>query len=563
MALPLVYYFGDDEAYFKTLQGEFKKHTKLLMLFERHNAKTENDIQSLFLKVAANHPRCVFIDFSKDTQEFMHLARLIARTNFEEKPLTVGLVDYLSPREVHQESIATGMNLTHIKSAETFDVVFDVASLVGPEAVIPHGFATASLAETWEAGAVAKVGYAHRDGMHLETDFSVAKGDRFVIQHFWTKDKIIPSKEVFVTDTSSKNLFYHFQHSVDVEFVVVDEFIPPEGMEESTVEERRVEREDLIKRHKKKMAAWVEDNLSRSQEKSMKFLIIDQEFKFYNNQKRADKHPYIIRAVPGLKDIADDLSRLCPQLIAVSLEAPEVKTAKLDFDFLQKLVNVVKRDFAESTPFVVVFNTKISTQDLRQQLAYEHLMATDGELEADVLIKMAELLEKKLSHTHVIGKKTEAKVFIRKSNPASHAHIMLSVKVSKVSESDMVFTCDRPLAAGTNLFFEKPVPFYVNVQPMKAQGKVQEYSGLIHCIGESDKKELRRFVNSVFFRDHDAQLMTETDEFKKLNEDKLKEKLEAIRIAQEKALAESEAKKANEEAKKAPIPQTNEEEPKA
>ena len=56
---------------------------------------------------------------------------------------------------------------------------------------------------------------------------------------------------------------------------------------------------------------------------------------------------------------------------------------------------------------------------------------------------------------------------------------------------------------------------------------------------------------SLFFRDHDAQVTAETNEFKKLNEDKLKEKLEAIRIAQEKALALEEAKKlADEEAKR-------------
>lgn len=562
--LPLVYYFGDDEAYFKTLQGEFKKHTKLSLRFERHFANTENGIQSLFILLATNRPRCVFIDFSKDTQDYLHLARLIARTNFDEKPLTVGLVDYLSPREILEESVATGINLTHIKSAETFDVVFDVASLVGSDAVIPHGFATAALAETWDAGAVAKVGFVHQDGMHLETDFSVSKGDRFQIQHFWTKDKIIPSREVFVTETSQKNLFYHFQHSVDVEFVVIDEFIPPEGMDEVTIEEKKAERDDLIRRHKKKMAAWVDDNLSRSQEKAMKFLIVDKDFKFYNNQKRADKHPYIIRGIPFLKDIADDLNRLCPQLIAVALENADVKEARLTYDFLEKIVSVLKRDHAESTPFLVVFNTKVPTKELRAQLSYEHLMATDGELEAEVLIKMAELLEKKLSHNKHVTLPTEPRVYIRKSNPASHAYIMLSVKLSKISESDMVFTCERPLAPGTNLYFEKPVPFFVNVQPMKTQGKVPEYMGLIHCIGESDKKELRRFVNSVFFRDHDAQLMTETEEFKKLNEDKLKEKLETIRIAQEKALAEAEAKRAAEEAKKPHDPAVKaEEEPKA
>ncbi len=549
MAQDLLYYFGDDEAFFRTLQGEFKRNTKLSAKFERHYFSREEDIQSLFLLINKHKPKVVFIDFSKETQDYLHLARLIARTELDQKPITVGLVDYLSPREVMNESIATGINLTHIKSAEVFDVVYDTAMLISPDSTPAHGFAAGDLAETWEAGAVAKVGYVYNEGLHIETNFKLAKGDRIRLEHFWIKDKIIPSKEVFVTDTTTKNLFYHFDSSVDLEFVVMDEFIPPEGMEESTIAERKAEREEMIRRHKKKMSAWVEDNMSRSQEKSTKFLIVDNEYRFYKSQKRTDKYPYIIRCASHLKDIADDLSRLCPQLIAVALEPAEVKESKINFDFLEKLVAVVKRDHADSSPFIVVFNTKISTEDLRQQLSYEHMMATDGELEAEVLVKMAELLDKKLSH----GKKHQGPdntVYIKKSNPASHALILLNLHVMKMSETDIIFTCEKDLAPGTNLYIAKPVPFFINVQPMKAQGKKPEYVGLIHCIGESDKKELRRSVNALFFRDHDAQLTAETEEFKKLNDNKLKEKLEAIRIAQEQALALEEAKKAAEEEKK-------------
>lgn len=551
MATELIYYFGDDEAYFKTLQGEFKKRTKIGAHFERKYATKEDQIQALFLLIAQNKPLCVFIDFSKETQDYLHLARLISRTGLDNKPITVGLVDYLSPREVLFESNATGINLTHIKSAEIFDVVYDVAMLISPESAPPHGFAMADLSgEIWEAGAVAKVGYVDEKGLHLESNFKFSKGDRLQLDHFWTKDKLIPSREVFVTNTSNRNLFYHFDSAADMEFVVLDEIIPPEGMEEATIEEKKAEREELIRRHKKKMAAWVEDNLSRSQAKNTKFLIIDKDFRFLAGQKRTDKYPYIIRCAPYLKDVADDLFRLSPQLIAIALEPKEVKDARLDFDYLNKLVEVVKRDHAEAAPFFVVFNTPVSTKELRQQLNYEHLMATEGELEAEVLIKMAELLDQKISKIKK-GGTSEAQVTLRKTNIASNALILQNVKVLKISETDMVLTCEKPLTVGTNLYFQKPVPFYINVQPMKSQGKTPEYLGLIHCIGESDKKELRRFVNSVFFRDHDAELKAQADEFKTLNESKLSEKLEAIRIAQEKALAEAEEKKRKEEEDKA------------
>ena len=541
----MFYYFGDDEAYFRVLQTEFKNRTNLSPELQRHTGSSEEKIQSLFLLIIKNNPACVFIDFSQNTQDFLHLARLISRTELDPKPKTVGLVDYLSPREVIDESIATGIDLTHIKSAETFDVVYDTAFLLAPDSAQAHGFATADMAETWEAGVVAKIGYVTSVGLHLETNFQLEKGDRFRLDHAWSKDKVIPSKEVFVTNTSTKNLFYHFNTGVDLEFVVIDEFIPPEGMEESTVREKKAERTDLIKKHKKKMGAWVEDNLSRSQEKSTKFLILDKQFRFYNGLKRTDKYPYIIRCASHLKDIADDLSRLCPQIIAVSLEALDVQAATLNFDFLEKLVAVLKRDHAEATPFLVVFNTEIATMDLRQQLSYEHLMATGGELEAPVLIKMADILDKKITAKKPSSK--ERAVYLKKTNPSSHALIQIHVNVIKMSESDIIFTWEKDLKAGTNLHFSKPVPFYVNVQPIKGQGKKPEYKGLIHCIGESDKKELRRYVNSLFFRDHDALLTAETDEYKKLHESKLQQKLDAIRVEQEKALAIEEANKAKNE----------------
>ena len=548
----LFYYFGDDEAYFKTLQGEFHKHTKIEFKFERHYSGKESEIQAFFLLIIQHKPKVIFLDFSKNSQDYLHLARLCARTNFaeNERPITVGLLDYLSPREVMFESIATGIHLTHIKSAEVFDVVYDVAIQISPDAIPAHGFATADLDETWEAGAVTKIGYIHKTGVHLETDYKLAKGDRVILDHYWTKDKLVPSKEMFVTNVTNKNLFYHFKSAADLEFVMIDEFIPPEGMEPEVVEEKKAEREDLVRRHKKKFAAWVEDNLDRSVEKHTKFLIIDKDFRFYQGQKRTDKYPYIIRCVPILNDIADDLNRLCPQLISVALESTEVKDAKLDYDFLEKLVNVVKRDHAETAPYIVVFNTKVTTKELRRQLQYDNMMATDGELEAELLIKMAELLDKKIADQKRFAARNE-RIYIKKTNEASHALIMQSLKVLKLSESDMTFTCDREIPAGLNLYFTRPVPFYLNVRPVAGKGKTPEYTGLIHCIGETDKKELRRYVNSIFFRDHDAQTLAELEEFKNLNADKLKEKLEAIRIAQEKALAEEEAKKAaEEEAKK-------------
>ena len=113
----LFYYLGDDEAYFRTLQSEIKKHAKIPHEFHRIYESNEAQIQALFIKIFNNKPACVFIDFSKQTQDYLHLARLLSRTPLDHKLLTVGLVDLLSPSDILKESIATGVNFTFIKSA--------------------------------------------------------------------------------------------------------------------------------------------------------------------------------------------------------------------------------------------------------------------------------------------------------------------------------------------------------------------------------------------------------------------------------------------------------------
>lgn len=524
MASHLFYYFGDDEAYYRALMGEFGKHTRMSVTFKKFFEKDEKQIQSFFLKIYRERPSCIFIDFSKNTQDYMHLARLIARTRIEHKPLTVGLVDYLSPPEVLLESNVTGVNITHIKSAEVFDVIFDVTKLLSPNEIGDHGFARGRTKEEIEAGIPAKIGYIHSEGLHLETDFHLKAGSRIKLNHHWTNERIVPSKEVFVKEVSTGNLFYHFKYSAELDFIFVDEFLPPEGMDPELVKEKKIEREDLILYHKKKLSRWIDDNISRSLEKKAKVVIVDRDFHFYDNQPRTDKHAYTIRCLSNLIDPSSELYVMRPQVIAFSLDKPDVLDPLNTEDELSRLMKSIKLKFQDLNPFVVVFNCETSSANLQEKFQYPHIMASDRDLSVDVMVRMADIYEKK-----VAGREpslSKGKVFLRKTNSASIAEIIISINILKISETDILFQCDHELSPGMNLHLKTPVDMYIHVQPSKSQGKVPEYVGLIHCLGEEEKTELRRYVNSIFFRDHDAQVHAETEEFRKLNERKLQEKQE-------------------------------------
>ena len=244
------YYLGDDEAYFRALQGEFRKHAKVPIEFKRFFETSEVRIQSLFLKIFKDKPACVFVDFSKNTQDYLHLARLISRTPFEHQFLMVGLTDYLSPPDVLKESIATGANLNFIKSAETFDVAFSVTKLIAPQSIGDHGFANASLKEELETGVLCKIGYVQEDGLHIESDHPLSKGDRLVLNHHWLEKRIVPSRHLFVKKVSDSNMFYQFKLNADLDFLFVDDFLPPEGMEAEEIQKKNEERVELVRYHK-------------------------------------------------------------------------------------------------------------------------------------------------------------------------------------------------------------------------------------------------------------------------------------------------------------------------
>lgn len=529
------YYFGDDEAYFRALQAEFKKSFRLAHTLVHFYESEEAKIQSFFLKIFKDKPEVIFIDVSKETQDYLHLARSIARSPLEHKMITVGLVDLLSPPEIILESMTTGLNLTHVKSTEVFDVVFDVAKLMSPEEPREHGFANANMGERWTAGIPCKVGYIHKDGLHVETNYFVKKGDRLALTHNWIEKKIVPSKQVVVMDVSSTNLFYSYKYGIDLDFAFADNITVPDGATPELIAERKAAREESIKISQGKLTKWVEENQVKSELKKAKMLVVDRNFCFYDNQPRTDKQPFTIRCVPFVNDIKSEIQKLMPQVIVYNIDVGA--EGKNTVAALGELTKLLKTDFASLNPFIVVFNTTTPSKTLQDTLGYAQVMAVESEMAVEIVVKMAGIFEKKLSLQPSVAQ--VSKVYLKKNNIASLAEICIDLKVMKLSETDMIFSCDYELPTGVNLHMSHPVNMHIHVLPLKSQAKSPMFHGLIHSIGESEKKDLRRYVNSVFFRDHDAQLKAETEEFNRLNVEKLKEKTEE----EAKAILDKEAEK--------------------
>lgn len=525
MANLLFYYLGDDEAYSRALMGEFKALVRLPIDVKMKSPSDGKNIQSLFIQIYNDQPACVFIDFSKNADDYLHLVRILSRTKLQHNLVLVGLVDNLSPPEVVKEVIVTGTHLAHVKGPEYYDIVYDVMKLIAPKEIGEHDFAKARVKDHWKAGLPVKIGCVGHEGLHFETDYPLKKGEKIHLKHEWMKKRIVPSSAIEIQKITQANIYYQYQFAVDGDFCFIDQFTPEEGMTEETIKTRTDERNEAILYHKKILSKWIHENSEAQGQKRAKILIIDRDFHFYDNQPRTDKHPYTLRCIPYLEDINYELDRLEPQVIVFNLEKDEAKNPKNTFQKLTELLMAVKNKIQDTSPFVIVFNAKHDSKNLQDSLQYSQLMSSSQDLSVELLEKIADKLEQKISKGDVTSK-DDRKVFLKKTNPASVGEIELPIEVTKLSETDLYFQTEASLTDGFNLHLTEPLEMFIHVKRLETQGKIPEYYGLIHGLGEKEKAELRRLVNAIFFRDHDAQILAETEEFKKLNEAKLQEKLE-------------------------------------
>lgn len=528
-----VLYLGDDGAYFKVLQSEFSNLYPGIK-FLQFSASTPQSIQHLMMEILLQDPEVVFIDFSKHTDDFVHLSRILANLN-KEKPLPIiGLHDYLANPENIKLSFLAGVMINHLKGAEVFDVVYSAINLATPGQAKEHGFATGQIQEKVQAFHLVKVGYLAEKYLHIETNLEFEKNQEVRIHHAWLDKKLIPSTLTRVKKTSKEMLFYNFKNSVDLEFAWLDPVVVSDADDEQRTAELQNERTHYVQKAKKLLKTWVDENVDRSGHKSVRVLIVDRSFRFFNNRARSDSYGYALRCQPFLIDLTAELLAQRPQVIAISLDVEtEGHQYPNDMAFLEKLVAFIKEKMAEEAPYLVVFNLKdLKSKEVQANLKYTNIMAMDGDIDPDVLLKMAKIFSDKLK-VLTEGESDEAKFVVKKSSPQSIGEIEDEIEIHQISESDLIVSSDKPLAHGMSLRIKTPFEGVITIVDHPQNTKPPLYYALINGVGEIEKKNLRRYVNSIFFKDHDAAKAAEVDAFKALNEAKLKEQQDKEKAEQE------------------------------
>ncbi|MBT3584077.1 MAG: hypothetical protein HN509_04165 [Halobacteriovoraceae bacterium] len=227
------------------------------------------------------------------------------------------------------------------------------------------------------------------------------------------------------------------------------------------------------------------------------------------------------------------------------------------------------------TPFIVVFNVHNHTsKSLQNGYQYPMVIAHKELMKLDMILHMADLFEKK--QEGAFDAKVKAKVdalkkkdpvkyrkvseddvkdkryYVKKSHDLSYISNSAPATLSALTESECSILTETEIEFKTYRL-EYPMNMSIRIIPSGDKGYndidgLKEYRGIIHSIGEEDKKNLRKLVNDVFFAPMMEERQKESSAFQDLNKKASDERAEAMEEEEAKAAeAAEEAKKSEDE----------------
>ena len=555
-----VIYLGEDQGYWESLKQGFSKFKQLKFEFELRFEQDHQKIQSHIPFVFEKKPKVLFVDLSKNCDEMLHILRAQKRTNMNIKPFIIALVDYNQGKGVLQQAVMAGARCAHIKSGEVDSVIFDSIAFAFSNALEDHGFATCKLEDTSSIFIPAKAGVISAGGMQIESDFKIIKDEKYFLHNYWSNQKLLKSPLAKARNQEIEDLFYNYEYAQEFSFQYVEPIEVDESMDDEEVEKLNADLQSTMKESKMAMQAWIESNRERSKPKLIKCVVIDKELNFYIDQPLTDSYNFVMRCQPFLKKVKKELLKIMPHMIVFNFEDvdPAEREANEEIAYmfndnknLQYLIKVIQ-SINDYQPFLVVFNSEHDTKKLQRVLNYPQIIAHKENLNPELVVKMAGLLEKKLFGQEEVF--SENVVILDKKHPATYVEIEVPIVIKACSETDIYFECDEELDYQTILRINHPTNMYITVCEHPKFSKEQtKYYAVVNGIGEDEVQDYRKFINSVYFRDKMAAREAEAQEFEQKKEDFQRKKAEeeAKRVAEEKKKAEEEAQlKAEEEAQK-------------
>lgn len=568
-----ILYVGDDRSYWNELKTRYKNSYRHIEFEFLHLAPSESDhFQVTYVKVFDLQPEIIYVDISKDTRAQLKLCRLIKREFlFNDKPL-VALVDKF---ELLRDAKVSGSDFIHIKCGEYHDVVYDPYFMRYPKEASKPEFAVARMEREAQLIEDFRIGYITPTSIHAEGDVRLEKGQLVELESA-IPTKVIPSRKFVVTEVSQADLYFDHRYSYDLDFLFVDKpemdanALDPVA-EKAKYEDKMVMYQDQLRRAKKANRDWVLDHMENSSPKKTKILIVDKAMSTLRNAEQPiDKYYYLIRCQALLSDDLHELHAFRPSLFV--FQYPDIELSAKDLLLeeeekkkkveelrevieeytkrLESLVETIKK-VEGYNPFILIYNCKtINSKGFQERFKYPLILANATKLLLENIVQLAEIYESKQQNKLKLAIEQKVKdlkkqdpvkyrglketdfedkrFYIKKNHDLSFVAIKHPITILSISETEIKFSTNADLELGSYRM-EFPVKMGVGLVPQDgkkclSQGGQFYYHGMIHSVGEREKKSLRQFINEVFTASVSEAEQKELEAFQKLNESISKQK---------------------------------------
>lgn len=332
-----LFYIGTDDAYWKTI---FNQYLKLYPTFgftqKLFREKDPVRLQSLVITILQEVPSIIYLDFSTNREAMLLLAQLLTRDNILSSIPIVGLVEN---KEHVKQCLSAGVDFIHVKCGEHHDVIYDPMVMAFPKEVVKPQFASAKFRKDIFLIDDFRVGFISPTNLHVEGNIKLEKNAEIELETALPKN-IISSSKFVVQSVSEQNLYYDFKYSLDLEMKVLDEPSKAEDEYDDALgaaneaekaklvkqaqlarKQKMLDFEENLKRAKKQLRSWVQDNVTMSAPKATKVLLVDRQLRFLLEEgvKPIDQYPFSIRCQTMLSDTYREILQVMPGIIAIEM----------------------------------------------------------------------------------------------------------------------------------------------------------------------------------------------------------------------------------------------------
>lgn len=557
-----ILYIGGDINFFENIQEILKKlYSSIDVEFVKLESEDDKIIQSYILKARELKPKIILVDFSLNERAKLHFARVWERQNFYTKIELIGLVDYKQGSSSVIKAIMTTMSCVHIKSLEYEAVVYDIVNLAFPDLVANHGFATAELNDPIHAYHPCKVSLINENFIKLESNYLMKPKQVLRLKNYWSRQNILRSTLMMCVDQKQDNLYYNYNYSQVLQMAHADPVEQTDSLTKEEFDDKVIKRQEIVEESRYKLKRWLTENYYNSKPKFLKAYVVDKNGVFFDHKPLTDIYPFVYRNQPFIVNAKAELIINRPHLILYNIENVDKETLEANADIahtfndsrmFQHLIKTAKEVCGNQQPIIVCFNSgEYDSAYMQKVFNYPNILAVKEEMTVDLAMKMAEMLKEKISPSLPTPQKGD--IYIDKNADLSYAEIESDITLLGISENDIYFNSQDPLEIGSTIRVSLPVPMYATVvQTPEWTNISSQYYAIIHGIGEEEKKGLRRFINSIFFRSLDLEKANSAAEVEKIKQDYLKKQQEDL----ENKRKLEEAKKNEEELRKQQQQQT-------